>query len=285
MLKEKRGTILLWIAAVFTLCVCAGLFLVQEKKREYSIVFLGDSVIGNVWDDSGVTNVMEERLDKKVLKGAFGGTTMAVGNKDLWGSMIYTDLSLYELVRSICSGDFGQQKAGLAYGYRYMDINTQVLDYFKEYLEALSEVDFDKVEAVVIQHGTNDYNKGLPLDNPEDRYDKATFAGALRSSIERLRKTYPDLRIVLMTPIYCELGPDGIRKCYDTDYGGGYLEEYVDMEIRIAGEYGVDIIDAYHDSGIWEDTAEVYLEDRLHPSAEGRKLLGNMISDYLINKE
>lgn len=254
----------------------------SKGGKEYSIVVLGDSVIGNVWSYPSVTEVMEERLETSVFNGGLGGTTMNNSNPSRRPSKVGANISMYELAQAICNGDWGGQKAAIAYADNYRETNTQVLNYFKERLENLSQIYFDSVEILIIEHGTNDYNKGTLLENANDPYDSQTFGGALRSSLRLLQESYPQMRIILVTPAYCELGENGINKCYNKDYGGGVMDDYVNLEKQIAQEFNIELIDVYHESGIWEDTAELYLEDRLHPSVEGRILLGNFISDYIL---
>jgi len=111
--------------------------------------------------------------------------------------------------------------------------------------------------------------------------DIDTFGGALRTTLQCIQERYPHLRIILVSPIYCEIQGNTLQKCYKADFGGGILDEYVNLEKEIAEEYGVEWIDMYHGSGIWEDNIDTYLFDKLHPTVEGVMLLGNMIADYL----
>lgn len=272
-------TILAAVVIVFLLC------LPKDHKRQYDLVFLGDSVVGNVGDRQGLTDVVGERLGKTVFNGAFGGTAMSFWNEELQGSKISVDWCMFRLAQAICYDDWGSQLANVAYADHYQSTSTQVLEYFYDRMIQLSEIDFSQVEILFIEHGTNDYNVGQPLDNEENPYDGNTFGGALRSSLTLLQKTYPQMRIILITPIYCELGGNGENKCYNTSYGGGYLDDYVALEKQIAAELGVEVIDAYHESGIWEENVDVYLPDRLHPSEAGHALLGNLIADYLMEKD
>lgn len=271
---------------LFALLVFLFLWRNQDKEaKQYQMVFLGDSVVGNVPGGQSMTEVMEQRLGKTVFNGAFGGTSMSLINEDLRGSKASSQWSMVELARAICYEDWGSQRASLAYAKHYQKTNTQMLDYFPDRLLELSQIDFDGVEILLIEHGTNDYGGGQILENPEDVYDVETFGGALRTILSMLQEKWPKLRIVLVTPIYCELGENGSKKCYNTDYGGGIMDAYVEKEKQIAEEFGVEIIDAYHESGIWEDTVADYLEDRLHPSEAGHSLLGNFIADYFLNNK
>lgn len=267
------------LAAVFGLLVLRS----GMPKEKYDIVILGDSVIGNTSYTAHCTEIAAERTGRTVFNGAFGGTCMSYvewENRQVESSL----WCMAELAQAICYRDFSAQKASVAYGDYYEETNTSTLEYFKKRMNELAEIDFGKVEILIIEHGTNDYNSGQPLENEENPYDETTFAGALRSSLKLLKETYPDLRIIVMSPLYCEL-QGRTAKCYEISYGGGILDEYVEKEREIAAEFGVEFLDAYHESGIWEDNADTYLMDDLHPSQEGQILLGNFLADYLLEEK
>ncbi len=274
---KKEG--LYWgISGAVVVCILILLCTLGQPKEKYDVVILGDSIIGNGTYNLHCTEIIEQKTGMKVFNGAFGGTCMSVVERE----NMYTESSLWcmaELAEAICYEDFGAQKASMAYGDYYKEINNSTLDYFKDRMEELSGIDFGQTQILIIEHGTNDYNAGQALENGDDPYDKGTFAGALRSSLKLLKETYPDLRIIVMSPIYCEIGEG---KCYDTSFGGGTLEEYVEKEKEIAKEFGVEFLDAYHNSGIWEDNAEDYLADALHLSGEGQVVLGEFLADYLL---
>lgn len=267
--------------------IVAGLLLVTFWKKEkpliYEIVVLGDSIVGNpVKDGATFPQLLEEELGVRVLNGGLGGTSMSLRSEQMWSSMANTEWSMVKLAEAIAYDDWKSQKATMAYAESYMDINNQALKYFPETMEALSNVDFNRVKLLVIEHGTNDYNAGRAVDNPEDKYDVTTFGGALRKTLKLLQEAYPDMRILIVSPIYCALGEDNDRKCYETRYGeGGFLQEYVSLEKEIAAEFGVEWLDAYHESGIGEENASEYLMDYLHPNANGHRLLGDFLEEYL----
>lgn len=285
-IPTKRKALMCLIAL---LIVCAVLVIAlrkEEKTIQYDIVVLGDSIVGNV-GEGGVsfTSCLGEKLNKTAFKGGFGGTTMSMrslGDDTMWGSISSTEWSMIKLAEAICYDDWKSQMATMAYAQSYEGINYQALHYFETTMEILCQIDFDKVEILIIEHGTNDYNCGRALDNPEDSYDVTTFGGALRRSLKLLKGRYPDLRIVLMSPLYCELGGELKKKCYNTKIGnGGYLDEYVALEKEIAQEFNVEWIDAYHDSGIWEDNVYQYLPDGLHLNAEGHNKIADFLAEYL----
>jgi lysophospholipase L1-like esterase len=161
-------------------------------------------------------------------------------------------------------------------------IRESFTEYFDETIDGLEEIDFSKVEIVLIQHGLNDYYSGIPLDNEEDPYDDYTVQGALRNAITTLQKNYPDLRIILATPTYSWYRA-GMQTCEEFNAGYGFLEDYVEAQIAVAKELGVETIDLYHDlypHEKWEDW-EIYTRDGLHPNDEGRTLIAQRLAEYL----
>ena len=62
-----------------------------------------------------------------------------------------------------------------------------------------------------------------------------------------------------------------------------YLEDYVNLELEIAKEFHVDILDNYHESGIggsFEDW-EKYTTDGLHLNEDSRRLIAERIAQVL----
>ncbi len=282
----NKNKLIRWIVA---LCIVLLVTMVDmpQKKLQYDIVVLGDSIIGNVFTgEEAVTDYIEKRLQKKVFRGAFGGSSMSASDENLWGSVSSYEWSMVKLAQAIAYDDWKSQKAAMAQAVGYQKVNNQALSYFGDTMATLQQIDFAQVEVLLIEHGTNDYNAGIKVDNPADPYDITTFGGALRESLRMLQESYPEMRIVIVSPIYCVLGADLEKTCDNTKYGvGGYLEEYVMIECEIAKEFQVEWIDAYHESGIDKDTFKDYLSDGLHLNEAGRELLGNYLAEYLENNK
>ena len=280
--KKKLEVFIKFIAAVsagvlFIVLVLWSKEFDKGTSEEYQVVCLGDSNFGNVRDATGTVDVLETLLGKNTLNGGFGGSMLVdnMGNKTEYHSV----LSMYNLAGSICNRNFGTQKASI----KALDRRSGVADYV-EILNELEKVDFNSVEILVIEHGVNDYLAGIPIKNGVDMYDITTFSGTLRNVITMIREEYPNLRIVLVTPAYCAPSTqDGTyRYCDETNYGGGYLEDYVNAELEIAEEMGVEIIDIYHNLDIDKNNFETYLYDGLHFNEYGRKVMAEIIADYLL---
>lgn len=253
----------------------------EEKTQTYDIVFMGDSVIGNHGDSVSVTAVMEKRLGKTVFNGALGGSCMSLVDEVSWESVSGRQWSMVKLAQAMYTGDWTGQLSGVSYSEYYIDMIGQVLDYFYDRIQTLSRIDFEQVDILLIEHGTNDYNSGQLSDNEADPFDVNTYGGALRQTISLLQERFPELQIILVSPIYCEFSDIGNAKCTEMDFGGGVLDAYVEVQKNIAQEYDLEWIDLYHSSGIGPETIDIYTYDKLHLTKEGQQLIGDLVADYL----
>lgn len=275
-LNNKLWLISILVAAIIS--VGGLLFSFGCEEISYSVVMLGDSLIGNLNDGEGVAAYLEKRLEVPVLKAGFGGSRVSYSQEDIYPTQAGVQLSLVQLSKAIAIRDFSTQISVISYGNHYSNITLQTLNYFEESIQQLSITDFDQVKYLVIEHGTNDYNSGVRLDNPDDPYDASTFGGGMRSAIERIEKAYPEISIILMTPTWCYITYGETQLyCDEMDFGGGLLEEYVALELEIAEEYGVTILDNYHESGINANTADTYLIDGLHLNRNGQELIAERL--------
>lgn len=279
--RGAEGSLCRYICGAAAVLFSAVLFLhfaktVQgnAKEQEAEIVVFGDSIFGGVRDETAIPAQLETLLDRVVYNTAFGGTCAARMEQNR--TLDYTGgvFSLVALVKAVEADDFGVQQSAVM-----RESNTE---YFAEVIDGLEKLDFSGVDIFVIQQGINDYQAGVPIDDPEDPYDEHTFLGALRVAVNSLRKVSPDARIVIVTPLFSWYTETGVT-CETADYGGGVLEDYVNAEIMLARELEIEVIDVYHDffpHAKWEDW-EIYSRDGIHPNEAGREKMAFKIAEYL----
>ena len=208
-------------------------------RYQVDIVAFGDSEFG-------------ELTDRSVFNAGMGGTCLARLERDKRLDYAKGSLSMTGLAKAIWAGDFGVQRTAR--------IRESMTEYFPAVVAGLAEVDFSRVEIVLIQQGLNDYHAGVPIENPEDPWDEYTFLGALRSSVYALRKANPDIRIVVVSPIYTWYTAKGTT-CQEEDQGGGVLEVYVEALERAD----------------WKR----YTRDGMHLNEAGRRLMAEKIAREL----
>lgn len=270
---------------VVALVLFAGLWLTFYEERgtqlpliEHEIVVFGDSVMRHSQEgDEKVTVVdrMSEILGKDVFNASLGGTCMS--RIDTTHQMGFTKdgLSMVSLARAIYMKDFGVQET--------IRTRESATEYFYDTITSMEYMDYSKTKIVFIEQCFNDYHAGVTIENEDDPYDEYTYVGALRSTIQYLREAYPHLRIILVTPTYSWYTVPH-KTCQEMDKGGGILEDYVDAQVRVAEEMGVEIIDIYHDfyeHDAWEDYL-TYTADGLHPNTTGRDMIAEKLASYLM---
>lgn len=242
-------------------------------RTHYPVVLMGDSIMGQSRGETSVAEQLEDILGVPVYNGAFGGTCLTM-QEDVKSNYTTDLMNMVGLSKAIAADDFGVQQTARS--------RRDITDYFAAVVDELECVDFNQVEVLVLAFGINDYHAGVPLDNAADPMDEYTYGGALRSVVTTIQESYPDIRIVLATPTYAWYRSNGLT-CEEYETGEAFLEDYVNKEIAIAEELGVEIIDLYHDvypHDTWEDW-EIYTEDGLHPNVNGRKLLATILAAKL----
>ncbi len=164
-----------------------------ESAPKKNIVNFGDSIFGNYKGETSISGVIEKNIDANVYNCGFGGCQMRKRSNVQWDKF-----SMYKLADAICSGDWSEQEAVATGGVSGMP------DYFIETVNMLKAIDFSTVDIITIAYGLNDFTieeKKKP-DNPDDKYDVTTTAGALRYSVEKIMDRYPHIRIVIIPPIF-----------------------------------------------------------------------------------
>lgn len=264
------------VSALLFLMLFLATFPIRKSDKPYTprILVLGDSIFGQVRDETSVSALLSQLLGQEVYNGALGGTCFS--RIDVEGRLAFTkdSLSFASISRAAALDDFGLQQATI--------VRESATEYFPEVIDDLEQTDFTGVDILLVQYGINDYHAGVPLENPHDPYDPYTFAGALRSGLSAWQEAYPNIRIVLLTSTYSWYEPTG-ETCEEKDEGGGILEDYVNMEIRVAEEMKVEVVDLYHDvypHETWDDR-KLYTADGLHPNEAGRRLLADIVASYL----
>lgn len=278
-IKKKYGHIPA-AALLFVLILPLCFALRENHKTAYDMVCFGDSILGEERGETSITALLEERLNLSVFNGALGGTSMSCRSERDRASDPSDCISMAKLSEAIALDDYYVQNAGIT--------RCASMEYFPETVYGYQKIDFDRVKILIIEHGLNDYLSGVELDNPQEPYDVFTFGGALRTTLQNLKESYPDLRIILVTPTYCWI-IDQEKSCNEVSYGGGVLEEYVNLELEIAAQFCVETVDCFHGSGIggtgefreWER----WTRDGVHLNEDGRRLAAEFIAEFMEAEE
>ncbi|MBO4679308.1 MAG: SGNH/GDSL hydrolase family protein [Lachnospiraceae bacterium] len=269
-MKNKGVAAAVAIVLILICFIPVILFFSRKKGADYEIVCFGDSVMACTYGEGAVPYYIGELTGRPTLNAAFGGLSMSKTSENTKAGDTSSFFTMASLSGALLNKDFSLQVTATKPG-----IGVYPKKWYEVALE-LDKLDYSKVKYVIIEHGVNDYLSGIPVDDASDRYNVHTFAGALRTSIENVQKAIPGATIVLVTPTYTHISFYD-KDCYEADFGGGILPDYVAKEKEVAAEYGLTFVDNLNGSGINKDNYKKYLYDGLHAHQDGNLLIAENI--------
>ncbi len=249
----------------------------QEDERDYSmqIVIMGDSIMDGDRTESGAADIISEQLNAKVYNMSIGGTTAALLPNESYDVNKWTSWGLLGIVNAI-QGNISP-------------------DVFKGFAaeEILKTCDFSKTDYFIIEYGVNDFLTGkIPnsryLENGDTLPVESvyTYTGAMEDAIGRLKSSFPDAQILVISPHYCQIfsGQTFIGDGYSLDYGHGPLIHFARGAGYVADlhkEEGVLFFNAFEASGIDAETADKYLADGVHMTPQGARIYAEKIASII----
>ena len=236
------------------------------------IVNMGDSIFGNARPPKDISTYLQNISGATVYNCAFGGCRMSTHNGH-WDAF-----SMYRLADAIVSGDWSLQDEALSYDDR--------TSYAEEPLALLKTLDFNNIDILTINYGTNDWNSSKKIDSDTNAYDTDTFLGALRYSLRKIQEAYPALKIVIVSVTWrCQFDADRNVIQDISDWGNYYdvlLGEFYEAQKNCALENGLQFIDLFS-IGINKYNATYYFDgtDGTHQNEHGRLLIAKKINKDL----
>lgn len=138
----------------------------------------------------------------------------------------------------------------------------------------------DEADIVVINGGTNDWAHGNVDLGDFDSTDNTTFNGALNILLPGLKEKYPNIPVVMMTPIkrgvYGQLNKKGLTQ-----------EQFVNAMIEKCKQYNVYCLDMWSNCPINPNItamANTLFDadvDLVHPNTEGHKVMGKTVAGFI----
>ncbi len=229
-------------------------------ENTLQILVLGDSNMAYDFGDRSIPQRIAERMECDVYNCAVGGTSASKINIENYMDRTIDSLCLYNLSRIIEAED----EQSLYDFYYDVPLNEK---YAIDNMYYLTEIENEDVDYVLISYGLNDYLVGQTVYS-EDPYDETCYAGALRSSIERIQGKYPNATIILSSITYCVFYDDEkneIVEGYEKDWGGGSITVYRDAAKAVSEEYdAVYFMDNLELLEIDKTNFGDYLRDTMH---------------------
>ena len=251
----------------------------DKKFHGKTIVCFGDSITGN-YVTTDYPSLIAEITGATVYNVGFGGCTMAYMETEE-----RREFSMCRLVDSIVAGDFSVQENS---GVSITLANGDRSDYVPMRIETLKSIDWANVDYITIAYGTNDWNSNYMIDNEENPLDTTSYIGAFRYSIEKLLAKYPNIKILVLTPLWrwWDETAGGVPYRDSDTYAKGtgwYLYDYGNALIDACKEYHIPYLDLYYECMMNKFNRYQYFNtnDGTHPNDTGRELLAEKISAKL----
>lgn len=134
-----------------------------------------------------------------------------------------------------------------------------------------------KPDLVTVLIGTNDYGTNVNLEEYEND---------LVALIDTLKGLFPDIKIVLLTPLYRDyfgkrtnIIPSMVNE------NGNTLYEYAELIKKNAIQRGVDVLELNEEDYINKDNLRELTVDGLHPNQKGYKLIAENVYNELKNNK
>lgn len=228
---------------------------VLEGKK---IVVFGDSIWNDARGEDGVSEQLMALTGSTVYNCAIGGTSAAVVGESTEFSYDWRSQSFN----------------GMVYVANKLLPADVVLE-GTEACEVIKQVDFSTVDYILVSYGLNDFFSGVSI-YPKEYYELSNYVGALRNGILHLRETYPQAKIVLVTPTYTKMFEG--EKEFE-------IGDYVEAMREVSQEMNTELADMFHVLGENPESRLEHLEDGVHLSAEGRNIYAKGIAWYLTEIE
>ena len=159
-------------------------------------------------------------------------------------------------------------------------------DFLSELKRFENEHDSGKELYFIVNYGVNDYFMGVPAHvntgAPYGDYEYDSYEAAMTDGIIKLQSSYPDAKIIILSPIYTNYFEAGERIMSEV---GAPLQTYRDMGKYISEKLNTEWIDSLELIEINEDNYETYLLDEVHPNNDGIYLMSDSIIRFLAGEK
>ena len=149
-----------------------------------------------------------------------------------------------------------------------------------------NEHDENKELYFIVNYGVNDYFMGVPAHvntgAPYGDYEYDSYEAAMTDGIIKLQSSYPDAKIIILSPIYTNYFEAGERIMSEV---GAPLQTYRDMGKYISEKLNTEWIDSLELIEINEDNYETYLLDEVHPNFDGIYLISDSLIRYIAGEK
>lgn len=259
----------------------------NEKWNGKTIVTFGDSI--SQFEDSNFMSYpkwLHHYTNANVVNVGIGGTQLRMRTTPsatpASDNQAYAGVDIYSLVKAATSQDFSIVNGSA----EYIQNNLSPMDSVLEPIQRLQSIDWQKVDAVVVFGGTNDWYNGGSSIGTTGSNDEKTTMGAINKIIEMFGTTYPHIQLYWFTPIVRYIGEESAWN--DANWGGNLevsgntLVEIVDLIKSEVERHDIPICDLYRTLGWNQYNFKYYFNssDGTHPN-RGLRFIAQKVKAFM----
>ena len=228
----------------------------RTPEAKLNVLLMGDSIFGN----DGEIALFLDQMCNSCVNGAFGGTRVSVRPS----SNAFYAFDGVNIITALCTQTWTEQDASaerLASSYPWITAR----------LAGLKAVDMSKIDLLVMDWGTNDYTAGATIEGITTAYNAV---------IDLLQATYPELRILITTPIWRYWGTEEDNENGDNKvYNVSTLKEIALAIEDFMKDKRISVLNAYQNLPLSYKTALTYFDanDKTHLNTFGNKVYAYLL--------
>ena len=207
------------------------------------ILCLGDELMGND-QVNGVPSYLAEYTGATVYNGGFARSGFARRTN----SSANVCFDLPNIIDAMVSGNWSVHETQA----ESVRNSTPAYSYFPDTVAMLKTIDFSKIDAITLAFGTIDWSDGKNADY---------VVSELKASIDKIQLNFPEMRILVITPVWRYFTMGSSSSDDYKEYGEGYtLREWAKKIEDAAKEKHISVLNAYENMPLSYNNASTYFD-------------------------
>ncbi len=244
-----------------------------KPLADKKILCLGDSLMGND-QVNGVPSYLAEYSGATVYNGGFARSGFA--KRQTGSANVCFDLP--NLIDAMVSGNWSVHEIQA----ESTSNSSEAYKYFPNTVAMLKDINFSEIDVITLAYGSVDWSNGETAEY---------VITAVKESIDKIQLNFPEMRILVITPIwrYFTMGSSSGDDC--TKYGEGFtLREWAKKIEEAAKEKHISVFNAYENMPLSYNNASTYFDknssstdglDHTHLNEKGNQLYAQLICGKL----
>jgi len=231
-----------------------------------TILTLGNSPFADDYDHNNLAGALAAQYDATVINGGIEGSYITCKNTEYSDDAAEDGVSLPHVADALATGNF--------------DIPVRAAESVSEQavaaVDKLKNVDMSSVDAIFVMYDLEDYVDHRPLGS-ESETDVTCIYGAVKVSLDALRKAYPYIRVVYLSQPASGKTIDDFFVDGDVhNIGEGLLSDYVTFELSAAASASASFVDIYY-GAVNVDQRQDYIVNDYHLNDAGAAAVADRV--------